>query len=360
MTEMIREKGYRYRDMAVVCGDLQTYSKGLKLQFEKYGIPYFMDATTELIRHPFVSYIRTVLAAVIGGFDYHEMNGIIRSAFTDLTKEEADLLDNYCVAKNIRGHAAWSADFISPTNEMKRKLRGLEKDLKEEKIKAELDVINAAREKVFATFEPFEELSDKQDVTAKEYLTALYKLLTKAGAANTLNRMAEAYAEEEKPEKALEYSQVYKTVMKLFDQVVSLIGDDVVDLADLSEVLDVGFGEIRIGIIPKSVDILPVCDLIRSRFGQVKALFFIGVNDGNIPSVGAGGGLLSDMERNTLLSKGFELAPSRSMESFTEQLYLYQILTKPEEELYLSFLSVDSSGESRKPSVLIDELCNHR
>ena len=357
MTELIRQKGYRYRDMAVICGDLPSYSRGLKLQFEKYGIPYFMDATTELIRHPFVSYIRTILSAITQGYDYREMNGIIRSAFTDLTKEEADILDNYCVAKNIRGYSAWKKDFTASTDEMRRKTKGLDKALKEEKIRSELEIVNAAREKVIRIFEPFVELPKDTQITAKDYLTALYKLLCKQGAAARLNRMAEEYEEEGKPEKALEYSQVYKTVMKLFDQVVSLIGDEAVTLEDLIEVLDVGFGEIRIGIIPKSVDVLPVCDLIRSRFGKVKALFFIGVNDGNIPAVGAGGGLISDMERSMLIEQGLELAPSRAMESFTEQLYLYQILTKPEEKLCLSFLSVDGAGESRKASVLIDELC---
>ena len=168
--------------------------------------------------------------------------------------------------------------------------------------------------------------------------------------------MSEELEHSGNPEKALEYSQVYKEVMMLFEQIVSLIGDEEISLSELSEVLDTGYGEIRIGIIPKSVDVLPVCDLIRSRIGDVKALFFIGVNDGNIPAVSAGGGLISDMERTGLISQGMDLAPDRAGESFTEQLYLYQILTKPTEELNLSFLSVTETGESKKPSYLIGEL----
>ena len=357
MTELIRQKGYRYRDMAVVCGDLERYSKVLKLQFEKYGIPYFMDATTKLIRHPFVSYIRTLIKAVTNGFDYEQMNGIIRSAFTDITDEEADLLDNYCVAKNIRGYKSWIKTFKASTREMRRKAHGKDEEHSEESIQADLDVINAARERIIAVFDPIMDLVGRSDVTAKEYLTALYELLVKAGAAERLNRMAEAYQSEGASDKALVYSQVYRSVMQLFDQVVSLIGDEVITLAKLQEVLDVGFAEIRIGIIPTGVDTLPVCDLIRSRFGKVKALFFLGVNDGNIPSVGAGGGLLSDMERRKLKEENMELAPDRAEESFTEQLYLYQILTKPEEKLYLSYLTVNEEGDSKKPSVLIDELC---
>ena len=130
------------------------------------------------------------------------------------------------------------------------------------------------------------------------------------------------------------------------------IGDEVITIEELSEILDSGFSEIRIGIIPKSVDVLPVCDLIRSRFSDIKVLFFLGVNDGNIPRTGAGGGLLSDMERSALMEQGMELAPNRAMESFAEQLYLYQILTKPSEEVFLSYLSVTEAGDSKKPSAL--------
>ena len=65
---------------------------------------------------------------------------------------------------------------------------------------------------------------------------------------------------------------------------------------------------------------------------------------------------MSDLERSRLLELGMELAPNRTMESFAQKLYLYQVLTKPSEELYLSYLSITEDGKSKLPSYLIGEL----
>ena len=356
MTKLITKKGYRYRDIAVVCGDLAFYSKELKKQFDKYNIPHFMDMTTDLKQSPFVSYLRTVLAVLINDYAYRDVSSLIKSGFSNFTKEESDLLDNYLIAKNIRGRSSWEKEFKVPTREMCRKVASLSPEGKEEAKAREFAVLNEFRERFLSVFQPFEELKNKKEVTAREWLTALYRVAVLQETDKKLQQMSERFEADGKPEKALEYSQVFRTVMELFDRVVSLIGDEVVSLSELSEVLDVGYGEIRIGIIPKSVDVLPVCDMIRSRFGEIKALFFLGVNDGNIPSVGAGGGLISDMERTVLMRNDMELAPNRAMESFTEQLYLYQVLTKPSEKLILSYLSVTGAGDSKKPSYLISEL----
>lgn len=353
---LAREKQYRYRDMAVVCGDLAQYEKVLKKQFEKYDIPYFMDATTELTKNPFVSFLRTVLNVIVNDYAYRDTASLLKSAFAPFTLEESDKLDNYILAKNIRGAGKWQKDFTALSREMNRNLKSLPDEEKELRKKEILGELNESRRRFTKMLKPLTDLSGNRSVTARQWLTALYEVITENDSFERIRKMSEELEQSGNPEKALEYSQVYKEVMMLFEQIVSLIGDEEISLSELSEVLDTGYGEIRIGIIPKSVDVLPVCDLIRSRIGDVKALFFIGVNDGNIPAVSAGGGLISDMERIGLLSQGMDLAPDRAGESFTEQLYLYQILTKPTEELNLSFLSVTETGESKKPSYLIGEL----
>ena len=355
MFSLIEEKKYRYRDMAVVCGNLNAYKETLKKQFEKYDIPYFMDSTTELILNPFVAFLRSLLLTVIRGYDYEDVFSVIKSPFSGFDREEADKLENYVLAKNIRGKKAWNKDFTALSAEMKIRLRNLPEE-EEKKFREELlSGVNDTRRRFAAIFEPFLAIRGGRAAT-KEWMKAFYQVITSLHAYDVLTEYADIFEEDGDIENALIYRQVYKHVMELFDQVVSLIGDEEITLEELSEVLDTGYGEIRIGIIPGSVDVLPVCDLIRSRFGDIKALFFIGVNDGNIPSVGKGGGILSDMERTVLLNENWELSPDRAMESFAEQLYLYQILTKPSERLYLSYLTITDEGDSRTPSYLIFEL----
>ena len=356
MFELIEKRGYKYRDMAVVCGDLQGYAEVLKQQFEKYGIPYFTDATAHLTENPFVCYISALFDVITGNYAYRDVCALLKSPFSGFEREETDLFENYILAKRIRGAGMYRNGFKNLTVGMYRATGDLPDEVKNAKRKEMLDRINHVRSRLTEILGPLEELEARKDVTAREWLTAIYGILLSEDCAGKLEDMADIFASEGDPGKELEYRQVYKKVMDLFDQIVSLIGDEVITLSELSEVLDTGFGEIKIGLIPKGVDLLPVCDLIRSRFSDIKVLFFLGVNEGNIPRTSAGGGLLSDMERSSLMEQGMDLAPNRAMESFTQQLYLYQTLTKPSEELYLSYLSVTESGESRKAAYLIDEI----
>ena len=356
MFDLIEKKNYRYRDMAVVLGDLPGYSENLKQEFAKYRIPFFMDATTSLTENPFVNYISSILDVLINGYAYRDVCAFLKSPFSGFEREDTDLFDNYILAKRIRGKSMYRENYKSLTVGMYRATGDLPEEQKKDKRFETLNRINNVRYRFVGIMRPLEELSDRKDVTAKEWLTAVYTILLREKCQEKLKAATESFEKENNPEKALEYSQAYQAVMDLFDRIASLIGDEVITIEELSEILDTGFSEIRIGIIPKSVDVLPVCDLIRSRFSDIKVLFFLGVNDGNIPRTGAGGGLLSDMERSALMEQGMELAPNRAMESFAEQLYLYQILTKPSEEVFLSYLSVTEAGDSKKPSYLIEEL----
>ncbi len=335
--DLIKERGYRYRDMAVICPNPAQYEKILKEEFSKYRIPYFMDTTADLIRNPLVNYLRTLLGVLMYDYEYRDVFGFLRSGMTGLSREEIDLLDNYCVKYGIRGKSMWRKPFVHKDEETQNKL-------------------NEIRERFLNLFAPIEEVKAGKFVTAREWLTAFYDVLHNEHISDKLCEMSAFFESTGEIDKALEYEQVYKWIMKLFDQIVSLIGDEEISLEDLSQILDTGYSEIRIGIIPKSVDVLPVCDLIRSRFGNIKALFILGINDGNIPADIGSGGILSDMEREILKNCDMELAPGRDEEGFKEHLYIYQALTKPTEELYLSYLAVSETGESKKPSYLIGEL----
>ncbi|MDE7043463.1 MAG: PD-(D/E)XK nuclease family protein, partial [Acetatifactor sp.] len=111
---------------------------------------------------------------------------------------------------------------------------------------------------------------------------------------------------------------------------------------------------IQVGTIPQNVDRVVVGDMERTRLKQVKVLFFLGVNDGNIPKNASKGGIISDMDREFLRESELELAPSPRQQMYIQRLYLYLNMTKPSEKLYLSWSKVNSSGKSLRPAYLID------
>ena len=121
-----------------------------------------------------------------------------------------------------------------------------------------------------------------------------------------------------------EYSQVYPYVMELFDKIVSLMGEENLKLSEFSDILDAGFEEIKVGVIPMAADAVVVGDIQRTRLNNIKALFFIGVNDEVVPKASVGGGILNETDRTNLAKLNIELAPSARENAFIQKYYLYQ------------------------------------
>ena len=63
-------------------------------------------------------------------------------------------------------------------------------------------------------------------------------------------------------------------MVELLDEMVELLGEEQVTLREFSEILDAGFEEARVGIIPPGIDQVQVGDIERSRLAHVKVLFF--------------------------------------------------------------------------------------
>ena len=155
---------------------------------------------------------------------------------------------------------------------------------------------------------------------------------------------------------AKEYGQVYGLVMDRFDRSVALLGEEVMGQREYAEILDAGFAEIKVGLIPAVVDRIVVGDITRTRLSNIKVLFFAGVNDGIVPSVSGRGGILSEADRRALREMQVELAPTAREESFLQRFYLYLALTKPSDYLYLSCAASSAEGKAMRPSSLMLQL----
>ncbi len=343
MFELIEKNGYRYRDIAVVTGNMSQYEAPLRQQFEKYGVPYFMDATKDLLSNPFVAFLRNAITVLRYGFRYADVFRFLRSGMTDFTREEIDILENYVRARGIKGYSAWNTPFKYAHKESK----------KDEKAFAGINDLREQLAGIFATL-----VSESQGgiLPARKWCEIFYHFCVAQNIEKKLEDYAVQLEERNDLSGALEYRQIYRLIMDLFNQIAELLDNDMLSLQEFSDILDAGFGEIRVRTIPQGVDLLVVGDIERTRLKDIKALFFLGVNDGNIPQSSSKGGLISDMEREFLLSSGQELAPTPASQMFIEHLYLYMNLTKPSENLYLSYAVMEEDGSSKRPAYLIKEL----
>ena len=65
---LIREQGYRYREIAVIAGDVSVYADDILKAADIYDIPIFMDYKRSVLLNSFVEYIRSLLAMIEQNF----------------------------------------------------------------------------------------------------------------------------------------------------------------------------------------------------------------------------------------------------------------------------------------------------
>lgn len=338
---LVREENYRYKDIAVVTGAITEYGRIAKESFSKAGIPCFIDYKKDILGNPFVELIRSAVAIVSEDFDYESIFRYLRTGLTGLTTEEIDILENYVLATGIRGYKRWSEPF-------ERKYKSNEA--------VRLDMINEAREKLMQDLLPLYLVLKDKEKTLADYTTALYELGVRLKIEQKLKDYHSRFLNENQLLTAKEFEQVYRIVMDLYDQMVLLLGQEKCSLREFGEILDTGFVEAKVGLIPPGVDEVVIGDTERTRLKDIKALFFVGVNDGIIPKAASSGGILSDMERELLAEHDIELAPTKRQQTFTEQFYLYLNLTKPSRKLYISYHKINDEGKSVNPSFIIGKI----
>ena len=347
--KLVLEEGYSYRDIAVVTGNLETYGDYLEREAQMYDIPLFMDRTRGLMLNPFIEYIRSALKIVLCNFSYETVFHYLRCGLVDFEPEEIDLLENYVLALGIKGRKKWEQAFVRKGRAIPEEECGDEKELKEVQKLARL---NRVRERLMQQLAP---LLEKKK-TAGELVRALYDFIVAGQVQEKLAVYEQYFMENKEPEKSREYAQIYRLVMELLEQIVSLLDEEPMTLQEFADILDAGFQEIEVGTIPGSVDRIVAGDMERTRLKQVKILFFLGVNDGNIPKGSSKGGIISDIDREFLQQSDFELAPTPRQQMYIQRLYLYMNMTKPSQRLYISFSRISSDGKSIRPSYLIDTI----
>ncbi len=339
--QLVRDQGFRYRDLAVITGDMETYGTLLEQTFSRLGIPGFMDLKRDVLHNPFVEFLRALLAAVQEEFSYESMFRLLRSGMTGIWQEEADLLENYVLARGIRGLKRWSREWKFP-------LKSMEEE--------ELRSLNELREKALKGLPELDEALKRKDMTARSLTEALYTYLTRLQIQQQLKRYEEQFDREGSYRIAREYAQIYGMVMELFDKLVLLLGDCRMELEEYSQLLDAGLAEMKVGLIPSGTDQVVVGDMERSRLKDVKILFFAGVNEGSVPRDKSRGGILSEMERELLQEQKTELAPTARQETYIQKFYMYSALTLPSCRLFLSWSLTDAEGGALRPSQLISRI----
>ena len=338
---LVRENNYRFGQIAVITGNLEEYGSIARQIFRKADIPFFIDEKHSVLMNPFVEYIRAAMEMAAQGFSYESVFRYLRCGMSDLTRDEVDLLENYVIALGIRGFKKWKETWV-------RVYRGMDSE--------DILEINRIRELFVEETEILGDCFSGGKKTVEEYCRGLYEFILKSRVQEKLKQQEIKFGQSGERAMEKEYIQIYGIVMDLLDKMVEILGMETVSAEEFRQILETGMSQAKIALIPPSLDQVLVGDMERTRLKDIRALFFVGVNEGNIPKNTDRGGILTESDREFLEDQGVELAPGPKELMNIQRFYLYLNLTKPSEYLCLSYSQTTGKGEATGPAYLIHSI----
>lgn len=88
IARLVREKGCRYGEIAVITGNLEEYGNLAKQVFTAAGIPYFIDEKHTVLMNPFVEYFRAALEMAVQDFSYESVFRYLRCGMSCVTRRK--------------------------------------------------------------------------------------------------------------------------------------------------------------------------------------------------------------------------------------------------------------------------------
>lgn len=355
---LVRDHGYRYKDIAILVRNGENYQDLFDTIFSDFEIPYHIDQKRSMLNHPVIELIRSSLEIIT---NYWRYDPIFRAVKTDLLfpldgniqelRERMDRLENYCLAYGVQGEK-WTKkdrwqyrrfrglDFDFPQTDEER---NLEQELNESRLMISAPILRLARRLKRAT-------------NGREMCIALFQLLEELEVPAKLEKLQLQAEKSGNLMSAREHEQAWNEVLNLLDQYVEILGNEKVTLKEFAEIIEAGLESLEFSIVPPAIDQVIVADLELSRLGDVKVAFVIGLNDDVLPMKFKDQGILTDKERENLISSGFVIAPTSKDRLLDEEFIAYKAFTTPSEMLFISYPIANEEGNALMPSPYIKRL----
>ena len=342
---LVREKGCRWRDIAVAVRGFEDYRGTLESVFRHYGVPLFSARREELLSKPLPALIALAYELPESGWAVDDVIGCLRTGLTGLSLEESDRLADYVFKWQLRGWAwerpedwrqhpdGYGAAFDGQTEERLRDL-------------------NALRRRFAGPLLRFIERSGRAK-TAEGQAAALTGLLADWRLPEQLEERAAALEAAGEAELAAEYSQLWELLVSALEQSAAILGSTAMERGVFGRLFLRMLSQYDIGLIPVSLDRVSAGDFDRMRRRHIRHLLVLGCSDDRLPQTEESGGVFDADERERLLELEIDLGASDG-ELWREFSLLYATLTLPSESLTLSCPVCGEDGEALRPAFLFN------
>jgi len=338
--KLVRDEGYRYRDISVITKNLETYSSLARAIFNKYDIPIFIDENRDLNQNIVVQYILAILEIFTRNWSHESVFNYIKIGFSGIDNDDIFKLEKYCLKWGIKQNK-WKKQFTYGYGD--------------EKQKSDIERLEEIRKQIVNPLIKIKKEID-ENKTGIGISKAIYQFLVEQNIAEKVENKIQELEQLGQIDLANEYRSSLQTIIDILDEIVLVFREDKLTIDKYAQILKVGLKNSSLTKIPGTQDQVILGDVDRSRSHKVKAIFIIGLNDGQFPSVHKDEGFLNDTDREILKENGIELAKGTIDKLYEDNFNIYKAFTTAEEKLYLLYSSSDMQGKALRPSILINKI----
>ena len=363
---LVRDNGYRYNDIAVICNNIDTYSSMIKAIFMEHQIPVFIDEKKDVTQNVLIKYAISVLEIFSKNWTYESVFNYLKTGIIKI--DDIFELENYCLKWGIKGtkfyKEKWNFEKDHSENEniddnfVKDNNKDNNKDINEKNLKEGNTDINFTKDQemiIIPLLELKEEL--KGNMTAEKMSQIIYSFyktqifgIDQELNIRTNNNNNFTYNDND------ENVEAWNLIVDALAEISNVFKNQKMNFDEYSKILKTALQSKEIGQIPSNQDSVIVGAINRTKTHKVKAVFIIGVNDGVFPSKISSEGFFNDKDRENLKKENFELAKGTIEKMYEENFNIYKALTTAEEKLFISYSSSDTDSKALRKSLLISKI----
>ncbi|MGI6566827.1 MAG: hypothetical protein GX341_00920 [Firmicutes bacterium] len=343
-----RERGIRWREMAVAASDLSIYEGLVTEVFTDCGIPFFFDKSRPVHWHPLVVCLSGIMELLSRGWRTETVIQILKSDMLPASRSAVDQLENYLLANGIDGRL-WLYPAIW------------------ERVRCAL-IDTADIDQLLGPLLVFYENAvgeGEGPVSGAMLMTALWHLIEEYGIPARLDYWANQEAGQDggglsshhpqSPREA-EHVDVWNLWVQLVDDFMQSLGRQLLTPSEFANILQAGLDNLSLTRIPQGLDQVLVTSPMRLMNSEVRILVILGADEQHLQLAGGEDTILSDGERTALQGLGWGLEPRGQLQRLREPLLWYSLLTRAKDGLFISSPLADENGKALEPAGMVKDV----
>lgn len=329
---LLREEGYRCSDIAVLARHKEKYSSVMESAFERYGIPFYTDESYTAAHKALFIFVKTALVlAADENASTEDWLRYMKTGMLGLDDSEIAAVESYCYKWSVDGKM-WGEEF--PCDDVELGAEQVRKRVAEPIFKLRAACGNA---------------------DGRTICSAVLTLFEDTGVVGNICNMYDGCTVEDASALAAvrEVKQLWELLCGLLETLDKALADVTLTLSDFAEIFSSAVRKLKLSAPPQTLDCVRFVAAHTARLSEPKAVFVIGVNEGDFPYAAKSAGLFSDRDRLALENAGMSLSGGVKDKLAEERFVAYSALSAASERLYITYAFSDVSGKALYPSQIV-------